>query len=105
MTKHTKPLDIGHKPVHEAAAAIVALINASRRSPREEEIANIIAKAMPATLGGDYAIARRWEAAEAAHYAVAIRNGEASGGGARVSQRRADQGDAADVEGARSGLA
>ena len=76
MTKHT-----GHKPVHEAAAAIVALINASPRSPREEEIANIIAKAMPATLGGDYTIVRRWEAAEAAHYAIAIRNGEASDGG------------------------
>ena len=80
MTKYTKPLDTGHKPVHEAAAAIVALINASPRSPRQDEIASIIAKAMPVTLGGDYAIVRRWEAAEAAHYAVAIRNGEASDG-------------------------
>ena len=46
MTTHTKPLDTGHKPVHDAAATIVALINASPRSPRIEEIEAIIARAI-----------------------------------------------------------
>lgn len=64
----------------EAAAAIVALVNSNPRSPRQEEIEAILAKAVPPDLGGDDAIVRRWEAAEAAHFAVAIRNEEASGG-------------------------
>jgi len=64
--------------VQEAAAAIVQLINTTPRTPWPEEIEAIIAKALPSALGGDYAIVRRWEAAEAAHYALAIRNEEAS---------------------------
>ncbi len=66
--------------VREAAAEIVALINSSPQSPRLEEIEAVIAKAVPATLGGDDAIVRRWDAAEAAHYAVAVKNEEASDG-------------------------
>ena len=66
--------------VQQAAAEIVQLINSSPMSPRQEEIEAIIARAMPATLGGDDAIVRRWEASEAAHYAVALRNEEASDG-------------------------
>jgi hypothetical protein len=64
--------------VQQAAAAIVRLINSSPRSPRIEEIEAILARAMPSVRSDDDAIVRRWEAAEAAHYAVAIRNGESS---------------------------
>ena len=89
--------------VREAAAEIVQLINTSPRSPRQDEVEAIIAKAVPPAIGGDDAIVRRWEAAEAAHYAVAAQERRGIGRTARVSQRRADRGDAASSGGSLPG--
>ena len=66
--------------IQQAATEILALVNSSPRTPWPSEIEAIVARVGSPSTSSDFAIVHRWEAAEAAHYAVAIRNGEASDG-------------------------